>query len=537
MKEVDKYIERHNHMVTDRGNWEAHWLEIAEVMYPFNDQFGQESMSGETKMNHIFDSVGVHANQLLSSGLFSMLTSPAQQWFSYVMTDDRLNEVHDVRLWTDVITDIAFHEINKPEASFNTAVHECYLEFGAFGNLALYVGEAKDRQSLLFQSLPLSQCYFLENDEGFVDTVYRKYTRSVRQLVQRFGKAVHPKVQELFDAGKYEQKIRCIHAIEPTEVFKPFTYESSYIDIDNKYLIQRKGFYEQPITAARFFKAAHEVYGRGPGSIALPDIKMLQEIMRTTLRAAQKVTDPPLMVPHDGFLMPIRTTPGGLNYYRSDLPKDNRILPMNFGSQPALGFDIMEDLRNRIRQIFYVDQLQLQEGPQMTATEVLQRTEEKLRLLGPLMGRLQSEFLGPLLNRVFNVLYRAGKFPPPPQQIEGQAMRVVYTSPIARAQEQTEANGILRSTQLLSPFVSADPSLMDNINGDELVPGVFNMFSVSAKYLNSKAVVKKIRADRQKMQQAQQVANIIKEGGAGIKSLTEARANAGAEGINIPGVA
>jgi hypothetical protein len=226
-----------------------------------------------------------------------------------------------------------------------------------------------------------------------------------------------------------------------------------------------------------------------------------------------------------------------LNYYRSDLPKDNRILPMNFGSQPALGFDIMEDLRNRIRQIFYVDQLQLQEGPQMTATEVLQRTEEKLRLLGPLMGRLQSEFLGPLLNRVFNVLYRAGKFPPPPQQIEGQAMRVVYTSPIARAQEQTEANGILRSTQLLSPFVSADPSLMDNINGDELVPGVFNMFSVSAKYLNSKAVVKKIRADRQKMQQAQQVANIIKEGGAGIKSLTEARANAGAEGINIPGVA
>lgn len=524
---ISQAEKNYGHMKRVRGNWETHWQEIAEVMYPFNDQFVQESSSGETKMNFIYDSVGIHSNQLLSAGLFSMLTSSAQRWFEFKMANAPLNDRYEVRMWLDEVNKTTFHEINKPEAKFNTTVHECYLEFGAFGNFALFTGEQTNRQALLFQSLPLSQCYFLENDEGMVDTVYRKYNRSVKQLVDRFGlKNVGPKIAELFQQQKYNKVIECLHCWEPDLEGKIHPYASRYIDLKHKHVISNRGFFEQPVTAARFFKAAHEEYGRGPGSVALPDIKMLQEIMRTTLRAAQKVTDPPIQVPDEGYLLPIRTTPGGINYYRSDLPKDNRILPMNFGSQPALGYDIMNDLRSRIRQIFYVDQLQLQEGPQMTATEVLQRTEEKLRLLGPLTGRLQTEFLGPMLQRVFNILYRMGKYPPAPASVQGSSLRIVYTSPIARAQEQTEANGILRSTQLLSPFIQADTKLIDNINGDELVQGVFSMFSVSQKFLNSRQQVKALRDARAKKEEAMRMAELINKGGAGVKNITEAQKNA-----------
>lgn len=510
---------------SDRGNWEVHWQEIAQVMHPFNDQFNIESSEGETKLHFIYDATGIHANQLLSSGLFSLLTNPVQEWFSWRMTNAALNEIYDVLEWLDEVSRITFHEINKPEANFNNAVHECYMEFGAFGTCVMYVTEQIEKQALLFQSLPLSQCFIQENDAGIVDVLYRKYKRTVRQLVQRFGyERVHKHIQERWDSARYDEKIDCIHLIEPNN-FKPkvsnFPIVSIYLDLQHKHIMQAKGFYEFPVQAPRFTKTGYETYGRGPGSIALPDVKMLQEIMRTFLRAAQKAVDPPLMVPDNGFLNPIRTTPGGLNYYRSGTGE--RIEALDFGSDPKLGHDVIRDVRTRIQEIFFIDQLQLQEGPQMTATEVLQRTEEKLRLMGPMMGRLQTEFLGPMLNRVFNLLQRAGKYPPPPEIISGQNFRVIYTSPIARAQEQTEANGIMRATQLLTPYIEMNPEILDIVNGDELARGVFNMYSVSPKYLNKDSVIQAKRQERARQQERQMMAELLNKGGAGMKNMAEAQ--------------
>ena len=276
-------------------------------------------------------------------------------------------------------------------------------------------------------------------------------------------------------------------------------------------------------------KSAHEVYGRGPGSTALPDGKMLQEIMRTTIRAAQKAVDPPLLVPDEGFLNPVRTMPGGVNYYRAGTGE--KIEALNLGVQPKIGYDMMFDIRKRIQEVFFVDQLQLQEGPQMTATEVLQRTEEKLRLMGPMMGRLQSELLGPLLSRVFAILYRNGKFPPPPEMISGEDFRVVYTSPIARAQEQTEANGIMRATQLLEPFFNINPEAVDNYDTDELVKGVNSMFSVPVKYLRREDEIRDIRQKRAQAAQAKATSENLRAAGQGADSMARAAETAGPEQI------
>ena len=145
--------------------------------------------------------------------------------------------------------------------------------------------------------------------------------------------------------------------------------------------------------------------------------------------------------------------------------------------------------------------------------------------MGPLMGRIQSEFLGPTLMRVFNILERMNKFPPMPEILEGQAFRVAYTSPIARAQEQTEANGIMRSMSVLTPFIEMKPEIMDNYNVDELARGVSEMFSVSAKYLNSREQVVNTRAQREQQQRDAQMAENVGKAGQGIDAMSRAATN------------
>lgn len=522
---------------TDRGIWESHWQQIAEVTAPFNASFNTEDSPGTSKMDHIFDSTSIHANQLLAAGLFSLMTNPAQEWHAYKMAEKDLNSIRQVAIWTEKATTIAFHEINKVEAAFNTAVHECYIEYGAFGNLVMYIGESKDRDHLVFQSIPLSQCYFREDYAGVVDTLYRKYDRTVRQLVQKFGKDnVHEGVLKLYTEQKYEEIIQGVHIIEPmvqSATKSPFTYTSVYLDLKHNFCMKNHGYYEKPFVAARFYKSTHEKYGRGPGSTSLPDVKMLQELMKVTIRAAQKAIDPPLMVPDQGFLNPVRTYPGGLNYFRAGTAE--KIGPLDTNAQPKLGYEIIEEIRNRIQEIFFIDQLQLHEGPQMTATEVIQRTEQQLRLMGPMSGRLQSEFLGPMLTRVFSILWRNGKFPDPPALISDKPYEIIYTSPIARAQEQTKANGIMRTTQLIQPFASVKPDIMDNFDFDKMTVGVANMFSVSPEYLNEEDKIKGIRKARADKARARATAENLRDVGQGASGLATASNNVDLEKIKEMG--
>ena len=212
-------------------------------------------------------------------------------------------------------------------------------------------------------------------------------------------------VQSKAKKDPYEE-IEILHAVYPRSDFNP-TKKIKLICHLNLFIWNTKmvmnylygGFREFPFVVPRYLKASNEIYGRSPAMTALPDVKMLNEMSKTTIKAAQKQVDPPLLVPDDGFLLPVRTVPGGLNFYRSGTR--DRIEPLNIGANNPLGLNMEQQRRESIRAVFYVNQLMMQQGPQMTATEVIQRNEEKMRLLGPVLGRLQSELLKPLIDRVF----------------------------------------------------------------------------------------------------------------------------------------
>ena len=234
---------------------------------------------------------------------------------------------------------------------------------------------------------------------------------------------------------------------------------------------------------------------------ALPDVKMINRMSEVTIKAAQKQIDPPLMVPDDGFILPVRTKPGGLNFYRSGTR--DRIEPLQIAANNPLGLNIEEQRRQAIRAAYYVDQLVLGTGPQMTATEVVQRTEEKMRLLGPVLGRLQAELLQPMIDRVFAIMVRRNAFPPPPDILADMDIEVEYVSPLARAQRQTDLQAILRMFEILSPAASIDPTVFDHIDMDGMVRHLLNVLHVPARVSEGEAGVMQKRSERAEQQQAQ----------------------------------
>jgi hypothetical protein len=227
------------------------------------------------------------------------------------------------------------------------------------------------------------------------------------------------------------------------------------------------------------------------------------------------------MVPDDGFMLPVRTTPGGLNFYRSGTR--DRIEPLNIGANNPLGEHMLEQRRQAIRSAFYVDQLTLGTGPQMTATEVIQRTEEKMRLLGPVLGRLQAELLRPLINRCFAILSRQKAFQPAPVALRDGSIDIGYVSPLAKAQRTGDVQSILQMIEFLLPLTQFDPGVVDYLDMDGLAKHIIKVTGTPATVVRGDGEVSGIREQRaqQQAQQAEmaQISQVAEAAGAAAPAL------------------
>jgi len=232
----------------------------------------------------------------------------------------------------------------------------------------------------------------------------------------------------------------------------------------------------------------------------LPDVKMINLMSKTIIQAAQKMIDPPLLVPDDGFLLPIRTQPGGLNFYRSG--SRDTITPLQTGANIPIGLNMEEQRRAAIRTAFFVDQLLSGNQPNMTATEVIQRQEERMRVIGPVLGRLMNEMLRPLIDRAFALMLRADMLAVPPEILQGMDIDIEYVSPLARAQKSSSVNGVMRALEILMPLSQQLP-VGDHIDPDGLVTYLTEALGVPKKVLKSQSAVDEEREQRAMMQQEQ----------------------------------
>lgn len=543
---VEDLARRYEAMKADpeRATSQQHWEEIAEVMDPNHRGFVGRRPLGDKRMQKVYDNTGIHAAELLTAGLHGTATNPATKWHRLATQFPAANDNRNVREHLDKRTEILFARRYAPGARFTTALNEVFDSAGRYGTGILYVTTRRDGRNM-YECRSLAECVIGENDEGDIDTLMRCFQWTVRQCVQEWGiNGVSQKLRDMWNANKFDERVEIVHSVHPRKLRDPalkgrmdMAWASVYFERQSAHKLEESGYRKFPFAVFRWSKRPGETYGTGPGSIALPDVKMLQEMTKVTLKAAQKITDPPLFLPDDGFVgQTIRTIPGGLNFSRSS--RDVYAMPVSRDLPVTL--EIMEAVRNRIRQTFFTDILQFVSDKEMTATEVQQRTAERMRLLGPVLGRLE-EFLGAVVDLEDDIAAQAGVMPALPEEFSEEfglipagldvELIVEYVGPIFQAQRAADVAGFAQMLQYAAPLIEAEPAVFKKVYSTERTLGwLGRIFHVPAELETTedeKAQMAQLEQAASAAQVAEPMAGAANAGAGAVKQLADAQAGGG----------
>jgi hypothetical protein len=534
---AEKIIQREEKLRSERFNWNQTLQEVSELVLPNRAAFTTTINPADNTHHKVFDTTAIWANEQLAAGLHGFVTPSTQRWLKMDLNNEELMEDDEVVNWLAMASDVAYKYIYQPNSNFVSMSHEMYLDLGCLGTSVMYIEERPSRLSpLRFHTFHLAECVFDEDAEGQVNTLYRKFKWSVRKIVEKFPDTAPKKLHEMVEKGQNEE-MEIILCVKPTEDSKKqalgFAFDSVYVLVAEKVILSDKAFYEFPFAVPRWSKLSGEKMGRSPAMNCLYDIRMINEMSKTVLKSAQKIVDPPLMLPDEGFLMPIKTTPGGLNYYEAG--REDRIEPLQTGGDVGLGLEMMNQRREQILRAFYLDSMKLQkENKEMTAYEAAQRTEENMRAMSPMVSRLQNEALDRIIGRTISILGRLQLLPPAPKQIQGLDYRVEYMSPVTRALKMAGMTGIQRMIQVVAPFMEIKPDAADKIDVDQIIDYAASTLDVPVKLIRTDKEVGDIRqqraAEQQKQAEAEQaevMAGAAQKGGKAMESMAKVKEMSG----------
>lgn len=500
----------------ERSSWVEHWRDISDLLLPRSGRFlVTDRNNGAKRHNQIYDSTSTRALRVLAAGLMAGMTSPARPWFRLTTSSPQLDESAAVKAWLAEVTRL----MQMVFAKSNTyrALHTMYEELGAFGTAASVV--LPDFKNVLHHH-PLTAGEFAisTNGNGVVDTLYREFQMTVAQLVGEFGlEACSEMAQNLYRAGSLDQWVTVLHGIEPRQVremdkkdAKNMPWRSVYFEpsAPEGKVLRESGFKQFPALCPRWATSGGDIYGNSPAMEALGDIKQLQH---EQLRKAQGIdykTKPPLQVPTSMKGYELDTLPGGVSFV--DAPNAGGGVRTAFEVQIDLSHLLADisDVRERIKGSFYADLfLMLADGNngQMTATEVAERHEEKLLMLGPVLERLHNEILDPLIEMTFERMLAAGIVPTPPDELQGSELNVEFVSMLAQAQRAIATNSIDRFVNNLGAIAGMKPEVLDKFDADRWADAYADMLGIDPELVvpsDKVALVRQQRAQAQ-AQQAQ----------------------------------
>lgn len=516
-EKADFLIRQFDHLVGDRGTLESHWVEIADRVIPAQSRnfFTRQTLTkGEKRTELQYDSTAASALKRFAAILDSLLTPRNQTWHRVVPSHKELLKDRMTRLYFDEVNRILFRHRYAPTANFSAQNQQNYLSLGAFGTGCMFIDDLQGGEGLRYKAIHLGEVYFTENHQGIADQAFRKFRMTARQAVQKFGEDVMP--DQIISALKVngEREFDFLHVVRPREDYDPvridhkgMKWESCYVSMEGRKPLSEGGFTTFPYAISRYEQAMNEVYGRSPAMEVLPAIKTLNEEKKTMLKQGHRAVDPVLLAHDDGILDGFSLKPGAIN--AGGVTAEGRplvhALPVG---QIAIGKELMDDERNVINDAFLVSLFQiLVETPQMTATEVMERTREKGILLAPTVGRQQSEYLGPLIDRELDILNRQGLLPPmPPALREAQGdYRVEYDSPLSRSQRAEEASGLMRTVESVLQIVNVtqNPEPLDLFDWDVIIPDLSEINAVPGRWMRDMNVVMQMRQGRAQQAQAQ----------------------------------
>lgn len=503
---LNDILYRFQELMTVQYNWLPQWQEKADYVCPQKNSIMVNRIPGYKRTLRLFESSAIHAMNLFASAIHGTLTPSFTKWFKIGFDEPKLNEVAANRNWLDLVNERVRKTVNA--SNFASEGHQVYIDLATFGTACIFEDERKDQGwwgGLQFKSVPISKYALAEGSDGKVDTLFRDIWMSAHAIHAKWPDTTPEEINwEEHPDRLYE----VIHAVEPTGFRDELAYKwkSTYILYQQRELLSEKGFYNFPFMVPRWQTYSDETYGTAVTDNALPDIRSLNKIVELELRNLGKNVDPPLGSVQGEVIGPARMIPGGMTMVKS---KD-ALFPIDTAGNYQVVNLKKTELIERINGIYMIDQLQLQTGPQMTATEVNVRYETMMRILGPYLGRLENEWLIPLLSRTFNLMYRAGLFNPLPpaltQKLQGQpvGLKVEYEGPMARAQRSSDLTAIQSFLQTVEPMAKFDQNVLDNIDFDEIAREAADITGIPSNAIRDKDQTEQIRQAKQQQMEEQQ---------------------------------
>lgn len=523
-EKTDYHVQRLGALRTERSHWDQQWEEAASRVIPahrdsfINRQSGLVTGGGEKKTELQFDATVGLACQRFASVMESLVTPQGSLWALLKPVDRALQRNRAVRAFFDDLAEVLHNQRYRPKANFVGNSQQAYLGLGAYGNGIMLIDKPEDEQGLRYRNIHLGEAYFVENHAGIVDTVYRCFQMTARQMVQKFGDKCPEGVREAAkQPAQADKKHEVLHCVYPREDYDPrrvdakgMKFASLYVDVKTRTELRESGYNSFPYSTARYSQVSGEVYGRGPAQWVLPAIKVLNEQKKTVLKQGHRIVDPVLLAHDDGNLSNFSLKAGALN--AGGVSKEGRLLvqPLPTGNI-AVGDKMMEMERSIINDAFLVTLFQiLVDTPQMTATEVLERAREKGMLLAPTAGRLQAEWLGPMIEREIDLLAQQGLLPPMPPILQQAAAeyRIEYDNPMARMARSEKAAGFLRALGQAAEYakLTQDPEPLDFFNFDEAMPEILDIQGAPVRWTRS---IEEVMERRQGRAQQAQMAQMV----------------------------
>lgn len=528
----EKVQSRWDALKEERSSWMSHWKDISEVLLPRAGRFlpTENNRGGRAAFRKILDSTGTRALRTLSGGMMSGMTSPARPWFRLTTFNPELDESYEVKVWMSQVTSLmqmVFYKSNTYRA-----LQMAYEELGAFGTSATLIYDDFDRV-IHCHPLTIGEFAIATDSRGRVNTVYREFRMTVAMLVQEFGlENVSRTVKDLYDRGQLDEWVDVINAIEPRTERDPrktdaknMPYLSVYFEKsgDKGKVLRETGFTEFPAMCARWSVTGGDIYGTSPGMEALGDLCQLQQMQFRKSQAIDYKVHPPVLIPSEMKNMGTQFLPGGV------IPYSNAQQAQQIRSAYMVDLDLnsllvdIQDVRQRINEAFYRDIFMLMVNSTdktMTATEVTERHEEKMLLMGPVLERLNAEMLDPLINIVFNKLVQADLLPPLPEDLQGQQLNVEFISILAQAQKAISTNSVDRMFSVLGNLAGMRPDIVDNVDLDFWPQWYADALGVDPRFIVSG---KKVAVIREQRAQADQQAAAMEQ----LQGATQAAKNMG----------
>ena len=514
MVDPKEVVQRYEALKQDRSSWEPLWRDIRDYILPDYGNFnGDEATSGSKRYRRVIDSTAIEAADILSSGLYSGVSSPSRPWLRLTTLDPDLDSVPEVKEWMTKVQNIMLMIFAK--SGIYSHLQQAYVELPVFGQACVISRPHEDRVVNL-QNVTVGEYCFSEDDFGFVDTLYRTISMTAKQMVQQWGiDAVSNVVRNAYQENPFT-RFNVLHAIEPRWDRDPMKRDglnkpwlSAYIDMSDYTLLSESGFDEFPAMCPRWQTCGGAVYGRGPGAKALSAAKSLQFLQKGLADLAAYQSNPPVTYPNTfkGELALMR--PGG----RIPLPPGAQDYIRNawqVSADPNALQALIVARQEEIHRLFYTNVFQMFASTQdsdRTATEVMALEQEKIMMFGPVLERIHSELLDPLVASTFGFMVAQGRLPEPPEEIYQKPLNVEYISVLAEQQKASAAQGIVRLSQEIGMLSQINPSALDKLDTDATIEMLADINGVPPSLIvpgDKVALIRQSRAEQQQQMQAQE---------------------------------